>query len=777
MLNRAVKLAWSLLTVPLAALPSFGQSTSTNTGYVFTRLAGTPNNGGADGTGSAAHFYFPSGAAVDGAGNIYVADSNNHTIRRLTPAGVGTTLAGQASSPGSADGSGGSARFNAPFGVAADSAGNLYVADTRNNSIRKVTPAGVVTTLAGQAGNYGAADGAGSDARFNYPSGVAVDLDGNVYVADTGNATIRRVTPAGVVTTLAGLAGAPGYADGTGSVARFWNPFGVAVDQSGNVIVADTFNDTIRKVTPGGVVTTLAGLAQSDQTDQYGRPIGGSVDGVGSNARFYSPSGVALDGAGNVFVADTLNNVIRKLTPAGLVTTLAGRAGFSGNRDDDDSAARFYEPSGLGVDAAGNVIVADSANNTIRSVTPGGTVTTLAGQAGYGSADGTGDAARFYSPSDVAADSAGNVYVADASNETIRKVTSAGTVTTLAGLAGVPGSADGAGTSARFGGVLGVAVDGAGAVYVADTGNFTIRKISPAGVVNTLAGLAGSAGKADGTGPDAAFWNPFGLAVDNAGNVFVADTFNQTIRKVTPAGAVTTLAGLAGTAGVADGTGSAARFYYPSGVATDNAGNVFVADTFNQTIRQVTPDGAVTTLAGQALAIGSADGSGSAARFNYPRGVAVDALGNLYIADTFNHTIRRVTPSGATTTLAGLATYGGSADGTGSAAQFADPTGVTVDGAGNIYVADNFNQIIRKGIPIGSAKPTLIVASGPNFGFNAGRFGFSLTGQTGSLVVVETSTDLAHWLPVWTNRFSSGLVFTDPQNAGSSYHFYRARSP
>jgi PKD repeat protein len=213
-----------------------------------------------------------------------------------------TTLAGSAGIFGSADGTGSAAQFGNPYSVAVDTIGNVYVADTINSTIRKVTPAGVVTTFAGLAGVGGSANGTGSVARFNDPYGVAVDVNGNVYVADTYNSTIRKVTPAGVVTTLAGLAGTSGSANGTGSAARFNNPYGVAVDTNGNVYVADTYNFTIRKVTPAGVVTTLAGVAESS----------GSANGTGSAARFYYPDGVAVGGTGNLYVADGANDEIRK---------------------------------------------------------------------------------------------------------------------------------------------------------------------------------------------------------------------------------------------------------------------------------------------------------------------------------------------------------------------------------------------------------------------------------------------------------------------------------
>jgi hypothetical protein len=321
-------------------------------------------------------------------------------------------------------------------------------------------------TLAGLAGSLGSADGTGSAARFNFPYSIAIDTAGNVFVADTYNLTIRKVTSAGVVTTLAGTAGSTGSTDGTGSAARFRYPEGIAVDTAGNLFVADTFNHTIRKITSAGVVTTLAGTAGSS----------GSTNGTGSAARFDFPLDVAVDTAGNVFVADTDNHTIRKITSAGVVTTLAGTAGSSGSTDGTGSAARFNFPSGVSLDTAGNIFVSDQVNNTIRKVTSAGVVTTLAGTAGSsGSTDGTGSAARFNFPWDIAVDTSGNVFVTDKDNFTIRKITSAGVVTTLAGTAGSSGSTDGIGSAARFGSPMGIAVDTAGNLFVTDQANHTIR--------------------------------------------------------------------------------------------------------------------------------------------------------------------------------------------------------------------------------------------------------------------------------------------------------------
>ncbi|HEY8295054.1 MAG TPA: NHL repeat-containing protein, partial [Micrococcaceae bacterium] len=507
------------------------------------------------------------------------------------------TVAGYAG-PGSSDGTGASARFANPWGVAADGSGNLYVADTDNNTIRKITSGGLVTTLAGQAGASGSANGTGSGALFNQPQGVAVDAAGDVYVADTGNYTIRKITPLGVVTTLAGSPGVAGSTDATGSSALFNEPEGIAVNSAGTLIyVADTWNHTIRQITAGAVVSTLAGSAGNF----------GNANGTGSGAQFYQPQGVAVDSSGNVYVGDTGNQTIRMVTSGGVVTTLAGSAGTFGSTDATGTSASFWGPQGLAVDSALNVYVADAFNHTIRKITSGGAVTTLAGTAGsFGSTEGTGAAARFWQPQSVAADASGNVYVADSANGTIRKIDSGAVVTTVAGSASV-GSADGPGSSARFYWPSGAAVDSATNCYVADTENGTLRKVSSSGTVSTLAGLAGQFGSADGTGSSASFYGPQGVAVDSSGNIYVADTANHTIRKVTSGGSVSTLAGLAGSNGLVDGTGNNARFNNPQGVAVDTSGNVYVADTWNHTIRKVTSAGVVTTLAGLPGYAGSLD--------------------------------------------------------------------------------------------------------------------------------------------------------------------------
>jgi sugar lactone lactonase YvrE len=320
------------------------------------------------------------------------------------------------------------------------------------------------------------------------------------------------------------------------------------------------------------IVSTLAGTGSA-----------GSANGVGSAATFYEPSGVAVDGAGNVYVADTLNRLVREITSAGEVSTLAG-TGSIGSANGSDSAASFFEPEGVAVDATGNIYVADTFNQLIREITPAGAVSTLAGTGSMGSANGSAAQASFNAPRGLAVDVAGNVYVGDTGNNLIRMITPAGEVSTLAGTGSV-GSANGSGIAASFNGPRGVAVDGAGSLDVADYGNNVIRRVTPGGVVTTLAGT-GSQGSANGPASAATFFGPTGVAVDADGNVYIADNGNNLIRVVTSAG-VSTMAGT-GSQGRANGSGSTASFAQPFGLALDASRNVYVGDTTNCLIREIT---------------------------------------------------------------------------------------------------------------------------------------------------------------------------------------------
>lgn len=323
-----------------------------------------------------------------------------------------TTLAGQALVSGTANGSGTNALFNDPATVVADAGGNFFVADSQNHAIRKITAAGAVTTFAGQLGIAGTANGSGTGAQFDAPSGLVFDPAGNLFVSDTGNQTIRKITPGGKVSTFAGVAGSDGFLDGASGSALFNSPLGIVVSSNGTVFVADSGNHCIRKIF-GGAVSTFAGNPQA----------WGSSDGTGTNAQFNSPCGLALDAQGNLFVSDANNHTLRRITTNGIVTTFAGAPGQDGAADGDKAAARFRNPAELAFDHKGNLLVADSFNQTIRKISTNGTVSTVCGAPGIsGAASGTNGAGRFFNPYGVAVAPDGSVVVTDAYNELVRVV-------------------------------------------------------------------------------------------------------------------------------------------------------------------------------------------------------------------------------------------------------------------------------------------------------------------------------------------------------------------
>ena len=696
--------------------------------YTFTTFAGVlPQKGSADGSDADARFTNPAGIAIDPAGNIYVADTFNYTVRKITPTGVVTTIAGLAGTIGSADGPRETARFGELYGLAADANGNIFVSDFTNHSIRKISPAGSVTTFAGLSGTAGSVDGTTATARFRNPAGIALDADGTIFVADRGNRIVRKITSGGVVTTLAGLFGVNGSTDGTGNAARFNALTGLAIDRAGNVYVIDNSNYNVRKITAAGAVSTVAGLAGTS----------GSTNGVGTAARFNSCYGITVDGNDNVFIADTLNESIRKITPDGTVTLFAGTAGLPGSTNGLSGITRFYRPYAICADPANNLYIADTNNQSIRKLTPAGTSTTFAGPGGnFGSTDGPGATARFNLASSIASDRAGNLYVSDSVNATVRKITPAGVVSTFAGEAGLIGYLDGGGSGARLGYPYGLAVDSSDNIYVADTIFNVVRKITSTGTVSTVAGIGSlTPGSADGPALAARFNSPRGVTIDRDGNLYVADTTNQTIRRVSAAGLVTTLAGSTGLRGSADGPGNIARFSDPVGIACEPDGSkIYIADPGNSAIRQITSAGIVTTLAGLPGTPGTADGNGPAARFTSPTGITYGPQGNLFVVDSGVNLIRMVTPAGNVSTIAGEAGALGGTDGSGTAAHFNNPLALTFDPAGALFIVDSLNNRIAKGvldrIPVVTAiTPSLTLATGSSLTLAATATGGGLQYQ------------------------------------------------
>jgi sugar lactone lactonase YvrE len=645
-------------------------NTASKTIAVYAGSAGGP--GCVDGPANIAHFGAPVGLVFDGQGNLLVADMDAKAIRKVDAAtGQTSTWAGSLDREGSFDGYLPDARFASNGYMAKASDGTIYLTDLMLGGVRKIGPDGMVSTLVGCGGGTQWVDGVGPNVQFAQPMGLALDeAKGYLYVADLGHHVIRRVNVATTETiTLAGVPRTgwefdPSTVDGAFEEAQFYYPRVLVGPVEGALYVG--CNDTIRKVDlVKRTVTTVAGTPG----------VQGFADGMGSQVRFNAISGLALDGRGHLLVTEGgyTNNycgqVLRSLDLAsGQVRTLAGTGseipdpiwgggaqGLGGWADGIGGKVRFDMPFDILVDPAKNLgYISDAGNALIRRIDLGtGQVSTLAGTAPRkGATDGKAlEEAAFNQPFGLAVDAQGNTYVADCDNQLIRKITPQGVVSTLAGQAGKPGCDNGSAASATFTWPDDVAVDAQGNVFVADTGNSCIRKITPEGIVSIFAGDPENPGWADGPGATAQFFYPQGICVGPDGNIFVADANNDCIRMITPEGTVSTYAG--SVRGLVDGIGEEACFYNPYDLAMDASGHLLVADTGNRAIRSIDlATGAVTTLAG-GKAVGARDGEGDSAQFAMPVRLVADPRGFLLVGDTYNHAIRKVTPSGTVTTVVG----------------------------------------------------------------------------------------------------------------------------
>ena len=590
-----------------------------------------------------------SGVAYFG-GSVYMTLQTYASVVKLDASGNLTLVAGNGTPGLSGDGGPAtSAQLNTPWGIAIDSSGNLYIADTGNNRIRKVSTNGTITTLLG-----------GGAISLAGPVGVTVDGSGNVYIADTNNNVVRKYSN-GVTTTVVS----------TGLSA----PTGVAVDGSGNLYISDFGNDVVRKVT-NGTVSTIAAVT--------------------------GPLGLALDSAGNLFIASFSTNIVGEIpvSGAGVVVAGNGMAGYSGDGG-TGTGAMLNSPAAVAVDPSGTVYIADYTNSALRKLA-GGTISTIAGSTqGFVGDGGAATRAILFNPASTASGPAGELYIVDGSHNRIRKVAN-GVITTVAGtgFAGYAGD-NGPAINAQLNDPYGIAVDSAGNLYISDYQNFVIRKVS-GGVITTIAGNATATTCYNGDNipaTTALLCHPAGLALDSAGNLFFADSGNNRVREISTGGTITTVAGT-GTAGYnGDGVAAtAAQLNNPIDVKLDPSGKLYISDKTNNLIRVVT-SGTIGTFAGNAgnrtPGFAGDGGAATSAQLSGPSGIALDAAGNLYIADTGNSVVREVS-GGTINTIAGSGAAAFAGDGgPPSGASLFEPSGVSVGPAGQLYIADSGNSVIR----------------------------------------------------------------------------------
>ena len=554
----------------------------------ITTVAGNGTNGfsGDGGPATSAALWFPRGVTVDSGGNLLVADGRNHRIRKVSTTGTITTVAGNGTAGFGGDGgSATAAALKAPEAVVADAVGNLYIADTENHRVRKVNASGTISTFAGTGViGYSGDGGPATSARIWFPRDVGLDAAGNLYIADGTNYVIRKISPGGTITTVAGN-GSFGFSGdgGPATGASMGLAHGVAVSSSGTLYIPEVDHDRVRKVDTSGTINTIAGTGPGC--------VGSGDGGQASAARLCDPTSVAADSAGTVYIVDAENHRVRKVATTGVISGLAGTgtAGFSGDGG-TATAARLSSPRGTAVDGTGNVYVADTGNHRVRRIDAAGTITTVAGTGTPGFVgDGTSAvAAQLSSPQGVAADGAGNVYIADTGNHRIRRVDPAGVISTVAGTGTGGFSGDGSpAVLAQFNSPTAVAVDSGGNLFVADTANSRVRKVRATGTVVTVAGNGSGYSGDGGPATSAGVPSPVGVAVDAGGNLFIG-TSGHRVRRVNASGTISTVAG-SGTFGFAGDGGPAvnAQFRYVGGVAVDGSGNLYIADTGNQRVRKV----------------------------------------------------------------------------------------------------------------------------------------------------------------------------------------------
>jgi len=681
-------LALLLLSASSLAAQSFTISTLAGNGHIAFYGNGGP--------AASARLIQPQYTAIDSAGNVYVSDSYYNQVFRIGQDGVIGVFAGNGTGGYSGDGGPAtSANLNMPLGLAFDAAGNLYIAESFNWCVRKVTPDGIISTVAGNfTSGFGGNGGPATSASLQNPEGLVFDSTGNLYISQPYNNVIRKIDTSGNISIFAGT-GATGYSGdgGPAASALLSHPAGLAIGPDGSLYFGDQ-NTRVRRIGPDGTISTFAGSKNTAALGDGGPALSASL---------VFPGGLAVTADGSVYVSDSGHFLLRVITPDGNIRTVAG-----GGPSIQDGAALLTSlpyPYGLSLDAQGDIVMAVSIGRQVRVLNPSGGITTLAGidPTAYQTNGAAATSVSLLGVYGVAADTSGNIYVSDDFDNRIQRVAPDGSFATFAGdsLFGAPFNG---GAAYILGSPWGLSIDPNGNLLVSAGVGESIFQIAPNGISTLVAGgnLIQSTGDG-GPAIRASLGTPSSVVSNPLGGFFVADSLNNNVRKVDALGFITTYAGN-GRPGYSGDNGPArsAQLNGPGQLALDAAGNLYIADSGNNCVRKVDTNGIMTTVAGTGVAGGTGDGGAAvAAQLTAPRGVAVDASGNLYISEA--NRIRMVNlSSGIINTIAGSTQgYAGFGGDGGPAAQayLSNPYQLALDANNNLYVADRGNYRVRMLVP------------------------------------------------------------------------------
>ena len=822
---------------------------STAQAQIITTIAGDYTSGFSGDGGAAvyAQLAVVNTGAVDNHGNLYVTDGTNNRIRKINAAGIISTIAGTGTYAFSGDGGPATAaELNLPLSIYVDSSGVIFFTDQDNQRIRKISTTGIISTIAGNGvAGFSGDGGQATDAELNTPQCLTLDASGNIYFSDYSNNRIRKISPSGIITTYAGSSTSGFSGDGgPASAASISNPFGIAIDRSSNLFFADAGNNRVRKVSTSGIITTIAGSATSSFSGD---------GGPASSCELNGPAFLAVDAGNNLYINDFNNHRIRKIDTTGIISTVAGNGTFGHGGDGGPAtAAQLGGAVGITTNATGLIYLVDGENFCIRMVSscaaptvppitglstiatgstlflydtasggswfsgsPGvvtvnsftGAITgvssasaiisysvanscgrttvidtisvtptpsfcnniyTIAGNGltGFNGDGGRADTTHVTSPTSPVFDTSGNLYYVDGTSR-IRMIAPSGIVTTVAGSDSVGYSGDGGpATSARLYEPSGMWLDNHGNIFISDWSGVT-RKVDATGIITTIAGhfIMGSGFGGDG-GPatDALFGETSGITVDSWGNFYLADGTNNRIRKVDTLGIVNTIAGSDSFGYAGDGgPASLALLNFPGRITCDAGNNIYFSDEGNNCVRKITPSGIISTVAGNGIPGFSGDGGpATAATFGWPTSVNIDRWGNLFIADLGNNRVRKVSATGIVTTVAGQSYRGYSGDScSATAAELYWTDGTAVDSRGNIFIADCFNSRLRKVVTdspyAGRISGLSHLAAGDTTVFSATVAGGSWSSSNLSVATIDATTGVLSAVATGTTTISYTL--------------------